>query len=66
MSQRISVKHKNKANKEENENTRFNEVRQFAYFFGAERERVLIKPINYMIQYQGAITPLYIGMEFLK
>ena len=31
----------------------FNEVRQFAYVLGAEGERVLIKPINYRIQYQG-------------
>ena len=61
MRQRISVKHKNKTNKEERENTRFNEVRQFVYVPGVEGERVLIKSINYMIQYQEAITPLYIG-----
>ena len=43
----------------------FNEVRQFAYVLGAEGERVLIKPINYRIQYQWVIT-LLIVMESLK
>ena len=66
MRRRIVVKHKNKTNKEESENTRFNEVRQFAHVLGAEGERVLIKPIDYMIQYQKSITPLFIGMESHK
>jgi len=42
MRQRIVAKHKNKADKEENENTRFNEVRQFAYLLGVEGEREIL------------------------
>jgi len=49
MRQRIVAKCKNKANKGENENTRFNEVRQFAYILMAEGERVFIKTIKYRI-----------------
>jgi len=54
MRRRIVTKHKNKANKEESENTRFNEVRQFVYVLGAERERVLLNQsiIGYNIRGQ--------------
>ena len=55
MYHRIVVKHKNKANKKESENTKFNEVRQFVYALGTEGEKVLIKLINYRIQYQEVI-----------
>jgi len=65
MCWRIVIKHKNKANKEENENIRFNEVRQFAYVLGAKGREFLLNQtiISYSI---GGNTPLYIGMESLK
>ena len=49
MSRIIVDKHKTKQIKKKMTPQDFNEVRQFAYVLRAERERVLIKPINYMI-----------------